>query len=141
MNNLKLTLTALGAALLLAACGNADTPPAPAQPAAQTVPTEPPAPPPTNTPAPTAEMAAADTDAAGHGEMADSDSTEMADKMDGDTMDGAESEAMPVELETDAMAAAEPVDWLTHEGLTEDGAAYLGNPDAPVTIIDYSDFL
>jgi hypothetical protein len=32
-------------------------------------------------------------------------------------------------------------DWLTVEGKTADNLAYLGNPDAPVTMIDYSDFL
>ncbi|MCK6628721.1 MAG: DsbA family protein [Anaerolineae bacterium] len=35
----------------------------------------------------------------------------------------------------------EAVDWLTVEGKTADNLFYLGNPDAPVTIIDYSDFL
>jgi hypothetical protein len=35
---------------------------------------------------------------------------------------------------------AEP-DWLTVEGKTEDYLAFLGNPEAPVTLIDYSDFL
>jgi hypothetical protein len=33
------------------------------------------------------------------------------------------------------------VDWLTVEGKTADNLAFLGNPDAPVTMIDYSDFL
>jgi hypothetical protein len=33
------------------------------------------------------------------------------------------------------------VNWLTVEGKTDDNLAYLGNPNAPVTIIDYSDFL
>ena len=32
-------------------------------------------------------------------------------------------------------------DWLTVEGKTADNLFYLGNPNAPVTIIDYSDFL
>jgi len=31
--------------------------------------------------------------------------------------------------------------WLTVEGKTDDNLAYLGNPAAPITIIDYSDFL
>ena len=42
---------------------------------------------------------------------------------------------------TAAAPATEEVDWLTIEGKTADNLAYLGNPDAPVTIIDYSDFL
>ncbi|RME48318.1 MAG: disulfide bond formation protein DsbA, partial [Caldilineae bacterium] len=33
------------------------------------------------------------------------------------------------------------VDWLSVEGKTADGRIFLGNPDAPVTIIDYSDFM
>ena len=32
-------------------------------------------------------------------------------------------------------------DWLATFGRTGDGLMYLGNPDAPVTVIDYSDFL
>lgn len=32
-------------------------------------------------------------------------------------------------------------DWLTVEGKTDANLVYLGNPDAPVTMIDYSDFL
>jgi hypothetical protein len=42
---------------------------------------------------------------------------------------------------TTAAPAKEGVDWLTVEGKTADNLAYLGNPDAPVTLIDYSDFL
>ena len=42
-----------------------------------------------------------------------------------------------------ATEAALPADtnWLTVEGKTDGDLAFLGNPDAPVTIIDYSDFL
>jgi hypothetical protein len=32
-------------------------------------------------------------------------------------------------------------DWLVSVGRTEEGLMFLGNPEAPVTIIDYSDFL
>jgi hypothetical protein len=32
-------------------------------------------------------------------------------------------------------------DWLTHSGRTADNLMYLGNPDAPVTLIDFSDFM
>jgi hypothetical protein len=46
---------------------------------------------------------------------------------------------------TEIVAATTPtpeaVDWLTVEGKTADNLTYLGNPDAPVTLIDYSDFL
>jgi hypothetical protein len=42
---------------------------------------------------------------------------------------------------TEVAPTAEVADWLTIEGKTADNLAYLGNPDAPVTIIDYSDFL
>jgi protein-disulfide isomerase len=38
-------------------------------------------------------------------------------------------------------AAAAETNWLAVEGKTEANLTYLGNPDAPVTIIDYSDFL
>jgi hypothetical protein len=38
-------------------------------------------------------------------------------------------------------ADAGPVDWLASVGRTEDGLMYLGNPDAPVTLTDYSDFM
>lgn len=44
------------------------------------------------------------------------------------------------EMEPEAVPQAE-VDWLTVEGKTDEGFTYLGNPDASVTIIDYSDFL
>ena len=32
-------------------------------------------------------------------------------------------------------------DWLNTVGRTDDGLVYLGNPEAPVTMIDYSDFM
>jgi hypothetical protein len=35
----------------------------------------------------------------------------------------------------------EQIDWLTMEGKTEENLTYLGNPEALVTIIDYSDFM
>jgi hypothetical protein len=34
-----------------------------------------------------------------------------------------------------------PVDWLAQGGRTTDNLIYRGNPKAPVTMIDYSDFL
>jgi hypothetical protein len=33
------------------------------------------------------------------------------------------------------------VNWLEMSGKTEEGLAYRGNPDAPVTVIDYADFM
>lgn len=45
------------------------------------------------------------------------------------------------EMAAEAAPASGVVDWLTVEGKTADNLAYLGNPDAPVTLIDYSDFL
>jgi hypothetical protein len=33
------------------------------------------------------------------------------------------------------------VDWLSVSGRTQDELPTLGNPDAPVTLIDYSDFM
>jgi hypothetical protein len=44
----------------------------------------------------------------------------------------------PVEQPTTAL---EVTDWLMVEGKTEDGYTYRGNPAAPVTVLDYSDFL
>jgi protein-disulfide isomerase len=42
--------------------------------------------------------------------------------------------------EPPAIPTPEP-DWLNTVGRTEDDLVYLGNPDAPVTLIDYSDFM
>ena len=47
----------------------------------------------------------------------------------------------PPPAENEEMAAIKTTNWLEVEGKTEDGYTYLGNPDAPVTMIDYSDFL
>ena len=48
-------------------------------------------------------------------------------------------ELTPTEEPT--VAATEEINWGTVEGKTADNLAYLGNPNAPVTILDYSDFL
>jgi hypothetical protein len=59
----------------------------------------------------------------------------------------AETATSAPEIVTESTTAAEAnptieqVDWLTVEGKTADNLAYLGNPNAPVTLIDYSDFL
>ena len=42
--------------------------------------------------------------------------------------------------ESTATFTPEP-DWLNSVGRTVDNLVYLGNPEAPVTIIDYSDFM
>jgi hypothetical protein len=52
----------------------------------------------------------------------------------------AAKESAQVEAEPTA-APVEAMDWLTASGKTEDGYNYLGNPDAPITVTDYSDFL
>lgn len=41
----------------------------------------------------------------------------------------------------EAAPASEPADWLAIMGRTDEGLATLGNPDAAVTLIDYSDFM
>lgn len=64
------------------------------------------------------------------------------------TEPGAEpvEEATPTEVAGPSLAdtptpTVEVVNWLDVEGQTDSGQYYLGNPDAPVTMIDYSDFL
>lgn len=51
--------------------------------------------------------------------------------------------AVSPEADVQEAEAAVPADtnWLTVEGKTADNLTFLGNPAAPVTIIDYSDFL
>ena len=74
------------------------------------------------------------------------DETVEEEMMAGEEMASEEAVAEEVAQINEEAAATEseavaPVDWATHEGRTEDGFAFLGNPDAPVTMIDYSDFL
>ncbi len=51
-----------------------------------------------------------------------------------------ESTAAPEAAPTEASAAQEPQDWS--QNAWQDGDLYvLGNPDAPIRLVDYSDFL
>ena len=51
-------------------------------------------------------------------------------------------EAAQAEVAEAQQAASQAeTDWLTVEGKTEDNLTFLGNPEAPVTLIDHSDFL
>ncbi|MCB0166899.1 MAG: hypothetical protein KDI79_21915 [Anaerolineae bacterium] len=54
-----------------------------------------------------------------------------------------EPEATTVPTDTPAPTATPtPVpDWLTNYGRTTENLMYLGNPDAPVTLVDFSDFM
>lgn len=48
----------------------------------------------------------------------------------------------PTAAPTDTVALPTPTpDWLLVEGRSADGLPTLGNPDAPITVLDYSDFL
>ncbi len=54
------------------------------------------------------------------------------------------TEPPPTVTPTDTVAPPTPTpapDWLLVEGRTADGLPTLGNPDAPVVVLDYSDFL
>ena len=54
-----------------------------------------------------------------------------------------EPEVVAETIEAEEAPVTEPAveNWLNVEGKTGDNLAYLGNPAAPITIIDYSDFL
>jgi hypothetical protein len=63
-----------------------------------------------------------------------------------DTPTFAQEEAVATAAPAEAAEAPEAAsqaetDWLTVEGKTEDNLTFLGNPEAPVTLIDHSDFL
>ncbi len=47
----------------------------------------------------------------------------------------------PTAIPPTLTAKTEPTVALVQSGRTEDGGYFLGNPDAPITFIDYSDFL
>lgn len=52
-----------------------------------------------------------------------------------------EPTASPTETPLPEPTATPIRDWLNHSGRTADQLMYLGNPDAPVTMIDFSDFM
>jgi len=133
----KLIGPLLTAALLLAACtGAAESPPTTPTPAPAT-PTAVAVQPATPTPAPTATEPAEPTALATPVVPPTAPPTATAQALE-DNEAPSETE---VEAETEEPAPAEAVNWLEVEGKTADNLAYLGNPDAPITIIDYSDFL
>jgi hypothetical protein len=47
----------------------------------------------------------------------------------------------PSPLPTATLTPTRDVDWATVTGRTTEGLNYLGNPQAPVTMIDFSDFM
>lgn len=127
INNRWLLALAVSSALLLPACGGAapEPPPAPVEAPAESAA-------PTNTAAPV--EAAVPTEAAPPTEVP----TAVVAATEAAT--AAAAPAAPTE-EPAAEVAAADVDWLTNEGQTEEGFAFLGNPDAPIVLQDYSDFL
>lgn len=138
--------------LLLIACGGASVKPVPVAP--QATATDVVVAPATNIPARQPVEAMADDDTANNGETAETlepkpvapPPEEMAEKeSEQEIIDAANEETVKedpetAQMEADATPGAE-VNWLTVEGKTEDDLTYLGNPDAPITMIDYSDFL
>jgi len=132
--------------LLLSACGGvapevAQAPPEPA--ATEVPPTETPLPPPTltaipptgtptETPAPAVEIVT------GNEDEAEAESEVAAEP----TVLPTDTPISPAPTPEPPTATPEPeVDWLASFGRTEDNLMYLGNPDAPVTLTDYSDFM
>ena len=108
----RLYLGLLIAALIVAACGPKATP----EPTAMSEPTATPTPlPPTDTPAPTA--------------IADADRR----RSEG------QSEEVPTPT-LPALSVAEGSESEVPMGFTEDGAPYRGNPNAPVTLVEHSEF-
>jgi protein-disulfide isomerase len=120
-------LLPIAAALLLVftACGavdrGADVPPPPLPSTATATATLPP-PPPTNTPLPTPIQVA------------------VIEALDPPPVEPSLIPTNPPPPEPAATPTPEP-DWLASVGRTDAGLMFLGNPDAPVTIIDYSDFM
>ena len=51
------------------------------------------------------------------------------------------SASTDAEVAPDSVATDAEIDWTTVQGRTDDNRAVMGNPDAPVTLIEYSDFM
>lgn len=49
--------------------------------------------------------------------------------------------AIPTETALPVPTSTPEPDWLAYSGRTEDGLMFLGNPEAPVKMIDFSDFM
>lgn len=49
--------------------------------------------------------------------------------------------ATPTETALPAPTFTPEPDWLAFSGRTEDGLMFLGNPEAPIKMIDFSDFM
>jgi hypothetical protein len=49
--------------------------------------------------------------------------------------------ATPTETTLPSPTFTTEPDWLAYSGRTEDGLMFLGNPEAPVKMIDFSDFM
>ena len=113
-----LTYSIISLCFLLAAC---DTTPTPAQTAASTPPLLP-----TDTPIPTPEP---------------TNPPEPAAVTEAPAEPTATVESAPAPESPATPAPVVEVDWLSVEGKTDQGYAYRGNPDAPITITDFSDFL
>lgn len=136
----QLVFLSITSLFMLAACGSL-----PAEPTATTSPavaaTEVVAPP-TNTPSPEPTEAMADNPATSEPTTAIPTVTPTVETMvEEPTAAVVEPEPTEEMIETTTEPTPEEIDWLAVEGKTENDLAYRGNPEAPVTIIDYSDFL
>ena len=80
---------------------------------------------------------AADTDADGTGDVIDPVQEHMASELETETEAVADADAATPDEEVAAPAVE---DWTRHF-VVEGQYVYLGNPEAPVTILDVSDFL
>ena len=84
-------------------------------------------------PAPSEPAQQVETDAEPQVETASSESVQLPET------EQSEPEVVAETIQPEEEVTVE--NWLTVEGRTDDNLAYLGNPAAPITIIDYSDFL
>jgi len=131
----RLIWSGLASLLILTACSNTPAEPTPnsSQPV---VVTEDVAPPSTDTPSP--EPTTANREPA---TVIPPDTPTVA--MIAEESSETPAEATPTEemMAPTVTPTPEEIDWQMVEGRTENNLPYLGNPEAPVTIIDYSDFL